>query len=506
MVTEGLLPFSFVDMSSLRRFTESLNPAYSVPSRKHMTTKLLPAKTAGTLNKIKDLLNSAKDVAVTVDIWTSRDMRSYMGLTSHFILDYTLHSAMLSCTRFRGSHTGESIRDQYDEILSVFSISNKVCATVTDNAANMTRAFVTLPGLEMSQTDDDYADLTPNESIETDPELQQCLPEHYRCFSHTLQLVVRDGLKDAGQMGKVLNKVSKLVSYVHHSTVAAEILEADLRLEVGNATRWNSQLRMIRSLLRIDSDTLDKLDCQHKLNIYEMNIMRELCEILSPFETATDMTQGENHVTASLVVPCVRGLRAEVAELSQTYACKMVKTLADSIEKRLSSYETKDVFTSATSLDPRFKLMWCNDDNERADIRQILIEKVEMLSPDILRQEVALASPPQKRPKLFSFMNNSPKRSVPTPMTRTAEDQVDAYLDEAALDNSTNPLQYWQNASSKYPQLAQVACSVFQIPASSAPVERIFSQAGRIFRPDRCSLKDDNFEQLMFLRCNANMA
>ena len=41
------------------------------------------------------------------------------------------------------------------------------------------------------------------------------------------------------------------------------------------------------------------------------------------------------------------------------------------------------------------------------------------------------------------------------------------------------------------------------IPSTSAPVERLFSIAGKIFRPERCSLSDDNFETLMMIKCNS---
>ena len=40
------------------------------------------------------------------------------------------------------------------------------------------------------------------------------------------------------------------------------------------------------------------------------------------------------------------------------------------------------------------------------------------------------------------------------------------------------------------------------IPASSAPVERLFSIAGKVFHPNRCCLKNKTFEELMFIRCN----
>lgn len=40
------------------------------------------------------------------------------------------------------------------------------------------------------------------------------------------------------------------------------------------------------------------------------------------------------------------------------------------------------------------------------------------------------------------------------------------------------------------------------VPATSAPVERIFSQSGIIVRPHRARMSDDVLEMLMFLKCN----
>jgi len=52
---------------------------------------------------------------------------------------------------------------------------------------------------------------------------------------------------------------------------------------------------------------------------------------------------------------------------------------------------------------------------------------------------------------------------------------------------------YWIKSLSKYPNIIQVAASMLGIPASSAPVERLFSVAGKVFRPERCRLKDETF-------------
>ena len=48
--------------------------------------------------------------------------------------------------------------------------------------------------------------------------------------------------------------------------------------------------------------------------------------------------------------------------------------------------------------------------------------------------------------------------------------------------------------------LSKMVQNYLCIPAD--PVERLFSIAGKIFRPERCRLADKHFQQLMFLRCN----
>ena len=57
---------------------------------------------------------------------------------------------------------------------------------------------------------------------------------------------------------------------------------------------------------------------------------------------------------------------------------------------------------------------------------------------------------------------------------------------------------------STYPTLAVIAKHVLSVPASSTPVEHLFSGAGKIFRPDRCRMKDTTFEHLIFIKCNKN--
>ncbi|KAK2149313.1 hypothetical protein LSH36_455g03023 [Paralvinella palmiformis] len=58
---------------------------------------------------MKQQLSSAKDICLTVDLWSSRDIRSFMGIIGYFVVKFTLHSVMLVFHRFHGSHTAKKI-------------------------------------------------------------------------------------------------------------------------------------------------------------------------------------------------------------------------------------------------------------------------------------------------------------------------------------------------------------------------------------------------------------
>ncbi len=113
------------------------------------------------------------------------------------------------------------------------------------------------------------------------------------------------------------------------------------------------------------------LDGPQKLTKYEMKIIREITDILSPFEAATAQCEGQNIITASLVIPCIRGIRAELQILSQTYKSKIVTTLQRSLETRLATFETSHHFKLASVLDPRWKMDWCTEE-EAPEIKNVL--------------------------------------------------------------------------------------------------------------------------------------
>ena len=86
-----------------------------------------------------------------------------------------------------------------------------------------------------------------------------------------------------------------------------------------------------------------------------------------------DFTQGQNVITSSFVIPCIRGLRKSLESLSMTYNSRMVvAALSESLVKRIIKYESRKIFIFASTciLDPRFKLKWCSDDDEEKNTRK----------------------------------------------------------------------------------------------------------------------------------------
>ena len=117
----------------------------------------------------------------------------------HYILNWQLNSVMICGKRFKGKHNSENIRHEYEEAVATFEITDNISCIISDNASNMIKAFdFSLPGFESKadQCDDESEeDHDCEETDDDNEELKDCLPRHSRCCAHTLQLVIKDGLR-----------------------------------------------------------------------------------------------------------------------------------------------------------------------------------------------------------------------------------------------------------------------------------------------------------------------
>ncbi|CAF3708139.1 unnamed protein product, partial [Rotaria socialis] len=75
--------------------------------------------------------------------------------------------------------------------------------------------------------------------------------------------------------------------------------------------------------------------------------------------------------------------------------------------------------------------------------------------------------------------------------------ELDAYLCEESREQNLLFIK-----KHLYPRLYQLSLKYLPMPATSAPIERVFSQSGFLMRPHRASLTTKNVCLLTFLKCN----
>lgn len=138
-------------------------------------------------------LEEASTVAITVDLWSSRKQRGYLGITCHYIdSNWKMQNLVLGCRRVEGSHTAEKVYDDVQRVLEEFSLVRKVQQVGKDNGSNVIKAFKDwLPGFvdeevalfEDDGTDGEQLDVIADEEMDDDEgvarKLEELLADHY---------------------------------------------------------------------------------------------------------------------------------------------------------------------------------------------------------------------------------------------------------------------------------------------------------------------------------------
>uniref|UniRef100_A0A3P9H755 HAT C-terminal dimerisation domain-containing protein n=1 Tax=Oryzias latipes TaxID=8090 RepID=A0A3P9H755_ORYLA len=464
-IVEEMLPLSTVDSSSFRRIIDKIpsNNNVHLPHRKSFTSYL-----ENEYKKMKAALKLALDdvqfVSTTADIWTANN-RSYMGVTIHWFNQDTLerHKAALACKRVRGRHTFDVIAAELEQIHSSFGLLNKVVATVTDNASNFVKAFKTFPPPESDEDEKEEEEEEQEDVLFTDiaealtsvsDEGHITLPPHYRCASHTINLIstsdVEKYLTSSPATKSVyrvtIAKCTALWTKASRSTVAAEQVQevSQRKLLVPSSTRWNSFYDAVSRVAEIPMNELNNL-C-NKLGIKcfnekEYQFMHEYCIAMKPLTAALDILQGDE---------CPYGA------LLPTLEILMMKSLS-----------LKDLLTKMT-----------------ADLPDVIVKvSGDSDKTDNVPNKVAT---PVTGMEFFEF-ESEPEDCY------SADQEVMNYLSSGGFELDT---------LSNFPAVKKVFLKYNTPTPSSAPVERLFSLGGLVLTPRRNRLSDSRFEKLLLMRYN----
>ncbi len=131
------LPLSIVDEKPFIQMISDCNNRLRLPCRQTLTNKLIPAKAKEAKLVLKELLKSAKHCSLTCDGWTSEAGDAYLGVTVHFVKDWTLRSHFLALKNVLNKHTAENLLIDLKKVISEWLLDGKVIAVSADGAYNI---------------------------------------------------------------------------------------------------------------------------------------------------------------------------------------------------------------------------------------------------------------------------------------------------------------------------------------------------------------------------------
>ena len=227
MMALDFQPYSVVSDTGFTELLKTLEPRYTLPSRRYFTQDVVPGIANDINSKLAEVLKGVTYLSLTTDIWsTSLTNQSLLiSLTGHWIEDGFLRkSAVLHVKQL---DTGEKICESIESMIEYWKISKeRIHLVLTDNASNMKKA------------------------------LRDANLSGFGCFAHSLQLVVNDGVISQQVVIDVLAVARSIVGHFKRSTLAYHLLDEirerlDIpkhKLQQDEPTRWNSTLFMLNSI------------------------------------------------------------------------------------------------------------------------------------------------------------------------------------------------------------------------------------------------------------------
>lgn len=508
MLALDLQPSAVVENAGLNRLLEYLQPQYSLPSSSYFTSTAIPDMYERVKDVVLTHLKEAEGGVVhfTTSIWVSSQTREYLTLSAHWATyessvrpqGQDFHcSALLSVSQIDCDHDMHDIPKQLEYLWDSWITSSglKKGFTVTDNNT-------------IRNTLEDHGHVT------------------MQCFGHTIDLIVSEAIKSQRMVQNLLSIARKICERVHRSAKAKEKLaelqrahqlpENQLIQDV--PSKWRTSFFMLERLVE-QKKAIDEMsiECNFRemISCDQWEVMLSVCNALKPFEVAY-REMSNRTATLGQVIPLIHILNRKIDLLfDETVGIdNMLKSLKEAMVSRMSATLHDPRYAWATMLDPRYKTsLFTEEEAERC--KQDLIQELDsssstsaaaaakpLLPNGCNEAPVSSGTSNSNKDNLWSLMADIRQKIKHEEKPKSSELAVLEYLEEDILDQSCDPLDYWNLKKFLWPDLAKVAARYVGCPPSIVPAETLFSTASV-----NCTLNQprpvlDNMEGLLFLKVN----
>ncbi|XP_061124239.1 zinc finger BED domain-containing protein 4 [Syngnathus typhle] len=499
MLALDLQPSAMVENAGLSRLLEYFQPQYCLPPSSYFTSTAIPEMYGKVRDVVLTHLKEAEGGVVhfTTSIWLSSQTKEYLTLTAHW-------ATYESRVRPQGQDFHCSA------LLSVSQIDcDQDMHDIPKQLEYLWDSWITSAGLKRGFT------VTDNTSIRNN------LEDHghvtVQCFAHTIDLIVSEAIKSQRMVQNLLSMARKICERIHRSAKAKEKLaelQKDHRLPENRLiqdipSKWRTSLLMLERLVE-QQKAVDELsiECNFReiVSCDQWEVMQSVCNALKPFEVAYGEVRNRA-ATLGQVIPLIHILNRKIELLfDETVGIdNMLRSLKEATVSRMSATLNDPRFTWATMLDPRYKTsLFTEEEAERC--KQDLIQELDLFSSTSAEESPLLngrdEAPASDKDNIWSLMADLRQKVKHEEKAKSSELAVLEYLEEDILDQSCDPLDYWNLKKFLWPELAKVAARYVGCPPSIVPAEALFSTAGVNCAPNHPRPVLENMEGLLFLKVN----
>ncbi|XP_030589655.1 v-myb avian myeloblastosis viral oncogene homolog-like 2a [Archocentrus centrarchus] len=572
MIAEDMLPLSFVEGAGFRSFMSTINPEYNKLSQRAVALQLYDdverTIKPQLIRDLKSCLSTTKDgesaIHVTIDLWAGAQSQPVedpiVVVQLHFISDsWQLRRPVVAFRHVSHKNLSTSVARELEGVLLSYGIFPRSIGYVLANQAkealatsNLFCDYNIMCTSNRGEPDGDeiVAFLSDQMSEAESPFSELQLGAKTTCVARTLQIVIRDALKNSRVVENLLSQVHNVVAFFKSSAYWSEVLMKECNVSLcpsSSNCRWNSMMLSLRRMVqesvwsavmtllaqaRIEASDTASVP---PLVMVKREQVTDILGLLEPFEEALQVLQG-NGLTVSFIIPSLIGLdkTLENRVTNYTHFCKALRTgLCTHFQPVIHQ---KDMIIAAV-LDPRIKLQPFSDDKldeatefltppSKSQARSIVESTLENMeastSPtveaekdqtgsgleQVLKEESQtdsimdtsggssdnncpeISENDLKRKSIFNFLQ------PPAKTMKTSE--FDVYLSEP-LCESNSSLLYWKSAS-RFPKLQGIAKKLLVVPASSGGFDRLGPMAACIVKAKRNRLPPHTTERLLLYK------
>jgi hypothetical protein len=241
-VINTLQPFTVVENYYFQRIFKAAGITLPIRTQEALKEKIMLDLALQQEGIKSELLRSCTSLSLSLDMWTSKNKLSMLGVIGHWITpNFQLESAVLAFEEVDGTHSGENQAEVIFRMLERLRCLDKLLAITGDNAENndtlvehLYEKLLTLYSDPSTLCDLDNVDFDSFFEEAKPPMQFQGEKSRIRCFAHVLNLICKDilsGLKSSNckEAKKLLDDAKRRKKIDGNNSAATRVI-AKLRL------------------------------------------------------------------------------------------------------------------------------------------------------------------------------------------------------------------------------------------------------------------------------------